>query len=220
MTLVAADPDAVDKPLIQRVNGDHVPAFAEVGRDIDGVVAVSEVICGCGPLRDERTVDVEFVVVVGGDMEHGGFGENIRVKRTAEEDVAITVVVTGEVYFFKLTVEDIARSESGKFRVGDPRSGEGMSGHNVPRFCVRLTKFMDILYRMGMNLSMGRRRKCGERLYAYTRTCDFHFLHTFYNFYQTIGGGSPIDGGYKGRGSIFMDQFPFVIPRTYLCKLT
>ena len=67
MAVVARYPDTVDKSLVIRMDGDGVPSFHQIIRHIDFIVEIVERIAGRGALVDEFAIDVQLVVVVGGD---------------------------------------------------------------------------------------------------------------------------------------------------------
>ena len=88
MLPVAADPDPVDQPLIAGVHGDGVLAGMDEFREVDPVVEVVETVTGSRSLRDENTVHVEFVIVVGADVEDH-ISRLFQREFSPKEDVAV-----------------------------------------------------------------------------------------------------------------------------------
>ena len=128
VTLIAADPYAVDQPLIQRVNGDYVLARAQEGGHVERVVAVLEVIGRRGALPDEQAVDIHFIVIVGGDEQKRLFRRALQREAAAEEDMPVAMFVAGQIDRLELLVKDVAGREGGELAVGDPAACKDMGG--------------------------------------------------------------------------------------------
>ena len=72
MTVVRGDPDAVEKSLIIGVERNDIPSGDEVLRNIDFVVIIVERISRRRSLRDKGAVDIQLVIVIGGNGKDGG----------------------------------------------------------------------------------------------------------------------------------------------------
>ena len=127
MAVVARYPDTVDKSLVIRMDGDGVPSFHQIIRHIDFIVEIVERIAGRGALVDEFSIDVQLVVVVGGD-ENRCIVRCVQCEGFSEEDMLISGLL---VFWFEfcgseLTMEDVKRFEIGQRADGDPLSVERM----------------------------------------------------------------------------------------------
>ena len=123
MAKVAALPDAVHEPLIERVHRDDVFAGPQPIGDFKHIVAVAEMIGRCRPLRDECPVDPKFVVVICRDEDLGPFRLLVEKKSFSIEHMSVSML---RVWRFdggcQLSVEDIFRRKRCEFRSGDPFS--------------------------------------------------------------------------------------------------
>ena len=115
MAIVARDPYAVDKTLVIRVYSDCIPPFYQIIRNIDFIVEVVKRIASSGALVDEFSVDVQLVVVVGGD-ENSGVIRRIQRERFSEEDMLVSGLLVFRLEFrgCELSVEDVKRLEIGQ----------------------------------------------------------------------------------------------------------
>ena len=80
MAVVAADPNAVDKPLIERVNGDDILSARKL--DLNFVIVIMERITRRRPLANESAVEPQLVVIVSRNVKSGA--PAIRIKFLAE----------------------------------------------------------------------------------------------------------------------------------------
>ena len=127
MAVVARYPDTVDKSLVIRMDGDGVPSFHQIIRHIDFIVEIVERIAGRGALVDEFSIDVQLVVVVGGD-ENRCVCRRIQCERFSEEDMLVSGLLVFRLEFRggELAMEDVKRFEIGEGADGDPLSDERM----------------------------------------------------------------------------------------------
>ena len=126
VALIAALPDAVDEALVEGMDGDDVLPRGQVGGQIHLVVVVLEMVGGGRALGDEAAVDVELVVIVGGQkdpclpkiLRHG--------EAAAEKDVAVPMLTAIQGEGSELLVEHVAGGEISQRGIGDPRTEEGV----------------------------------------------------------------------------------------------
>ncbi len=119
LAIVGAVPDAVDEALVVDVDGDDVATRDERAGNVPGIDVVAEGIGRRGPLADELAVDVQVVVVVGGDGQACGGRLVGQVELLAGQHVHVSQggVVLGQVDRLGLLVQEGARREGRETRV-------------------------------------------------------------------------------------------------------
>ena len=120
---VAADPHPVDQPLIIGMDGNKVFARFEVFGYIQFIVKIAGGITGGRSLSDKFAVDIEFVIVIGGDVEDI-FSGSRQLKFFPEQDMQIFFILRNmENFFIQLTMKNILNLPIFYRRMGDPARG-------------------------------------------------------------------------------------------------
>ena len=129
---IAAHPDAVDQPLIQRVHRQHIPARPQEGRDIRLQIPEPLRIGGSGALAHKPAVEIRLERIVRRDEQARPLRLPIQPKRAAEQDVAVSVRGAVERERLKLAVKHMPRAQRSELPVRDPAAAEHM--HRFFRF--------------------------------------------------------------------------------------
>ena len=129
---IAAHPDAVDQPLIQRVHRQHIPARPQERRDIHLQIPEPLRIGGGRALAHKPAVEIHFKIIVRRDEQARPLRPAIEPKRAAEQDVAVSVRGAVERQRLKLAVKHRPRAQRSELPVRDPAATEHM--HRFFRF--------------------------------------------------------------------------------------
>ena len=131
VAVVTADPDAVDQPLIKRMYRQYIFAGMQLTGNIHDKIAEPIGIRRCGSLRDKATVDIGLVVVVRRNVQQRRLRQAVERKMPPKQNMAVTMLVAGQIHSLKLAVKHLPRRKLCKFLVCDPHAGKNMVYHTA-----------------------------------------------------------------------------------------
>ena len=124
VTSVAALPHAIDKPLIERVNGNDILPFLQKRREVKHVVVVAKVVGGGWALPHKVTVEIQLVVIVGGNINFCIGKTVFKREAFAEQNMQIAMLTAIEFFSLQLPEKDVARCKDCHLGIADPLSFE------------------------------------------------------------------------------------------------